>query len=174
MDDSFFTYLQQLELIAFFSGYPLIYSIIVSIAGKNQSKRSFKNRLVPLLPFAYALAGTLYIGLQLKNMYPDYSIENIKLIFLLSYLKIWGMLSVLFWIPAFSRKPVFSLLHSLIFFFLLVKNLFLYIFGTGYQNNISNEMKIYTDSLILNTICFLLITFFYLIYRQFRPGSSTK
>ena len=171
MDTSFFDYLQQLELIAFFSGYPLIYALIVVFAGKNQSKRSFKNKLVLLLPFAYALVGTLYLGLQLKNLYPDYSIENIKQIFQGSYLKIWGILSMLFWIPVFSRKTIFSLLHSLIFFFLLGKTLFLYLFKATEQINISNEMKIYTDSLLLNTGCLVIITFFYLLLKQLNKRS---
>ena len=172
MDNSFFSYLQQLELIAFFSGYPLIYTIVVSIAGKNQPKRSFKNRLVLLLPFAYALVGTLYLGLQLKNLYPDYSIENIKQIFQGSYLKIWGILSMLFWIPAFNRKTIFSLLHSLIFFFFLAKTLFLYLFNAAEQININNEMKIYTDSLLLNAGCLAILTFFSLLIKHFNKRSA--
>ena len=78
MGNSFFEYLQQLELMAFFSGYPFVYTVAIFIFGDRQLKNNFKIRIVSLLPFAYALTGTLYLGLQLKNLYPHYSIENIK------------------------------------------------------------------------------------------------
>jgi len=34
MDNSFFSHLQLLELMAFFSGYPLVYAVIIFIDGK--------------------------------------------------------------------------------------------------------------------------------------------
>src|SRR5438105_3986940 len=123
MDDSFFVYLQQLELIAFFSGYPLIYAVILFIAGMQKSQKNFTKYVVSLLPFAYALVGTLYLGLQLNKLYPDYSIENIKLTISQPWLVAWGLLSVLFWIPALARKKVLSLIHSLVFFFILLLDL---------------------------------------------------
>jgi len=174
MNDTFFAYLQQLELIAFFSGYPLIYTLVVSIVGKNQPKSSFKSNLVPLLPFAYALVGTLYLGLQLKNLFPDYSIDNIILTFQGSYLKIWGILSLLFWIRAFNKKTIFSLLHSLIFFFLLSKNIFLYLFNTSEQINIRNEMKVYTDSLLLNIGSLAAMSIIHLIVMRYRKNRNRK
>ena len=168
MDNSFFAYLQQLELMAFFSGYPLLYAIILFIAGNRPGKNFFKDRIFPLLPFAYALTGTLYLGLQIRNLYPDYSIENIRLTLQHPWLTGWGLLSILFWIPILSRKPVFSLVHSLVFFSLLVKDLFLHTFRSSADKNVvRNDMKIYTDSLLLNlgtlilvTVIFLLIIFF--------------
>src|ERR1043165_5803649 len=100
MNESFFGYLQRLEMMAFFSGYPLIYAIAFFIAGNKPSKTSIKRKIVSLLPFAYALVGTLFLGLQLNKLYPDYSFENIKLTTEEPFLKIWGLLSLLFWIPA--------------------------------------------------------------------------
>ena len=82
MDNSFFAYLQQLELIAFFSGYPLVYAIILFFTGKPGAVQGFRGRIFKLLPFAYALTGTLYLGLQLRNLYPDYTIENFQIVFL--------------------------------------------------------------------------------------------
>ena len=172
MNDTFFAYLQQLELIAFFSGYPLIYALVVFIAGSNRLKSDFRNRMISFLPFSYALVGTLFLGLQLSNLYPDYSFENIKLTFKDPYFKIWGMLSLLFWIPLVSKKPVLSLVHSLFFFFLFAKDLFIHVINETDQSLFRNEMKIYTDSLLLNSFCLLLIAFFYLAFKQFRPGSS--
>ena len=151
MDNSFFAYLQQLELMAFFSGYPLIYAVILFFAGNRELRNNFKGKVVTLLPFAYALVGTLYLGLQLKNLYPDYSVEHIKLTIEQPYLILWGLLSVLFWIPALGKKTVLSLIHSLVFFFFLVRDLFLQ-FSTSYsdKNIVRNDMKIYTISLLLN------------------------
>ena len=121
--DSFFAYMQRLELLAFFSGYPLVYTVVVFIAGGRPPGNKFKRRMGSLLPFAYALVGSLYLGLQLKNLYPDYSIEYITLTMQQPYLMIWGLLSILFWIPTLAKKTVLSLLHSLVFFFLLVIDL---------------------------------------------------
>ena len=117
MGDSFFAYLQLLELMVFFSGYPLLYAVIVLFAGNKSSKNNFKSRLISILPFAYALVGTLYLGLQLKNLYLNYTFGNVKQMMLHPYLMIWGLLSLFFWIPALSRKRQLTLIHSLVFFF---------------------------------------------------------
>ena len=158
MDNSFFAYLQQLELMAFFSGYPLLYAVILFFAGNQQVKNNFKTRVISLLPYAYALLGTLYLGLQLKNLYPDYSVENIKLTIQQPWLITWGLLSVLFWIPVFSKKTFLSLIHSLVFFFFLIRDLFLQISSSSADNDMMrNDMKIYTISLLLNLCALALI-----------------
>ena len=59
MDETFFAYLQRLEMMAFFSGYPLIYAVVLFIAGNQQFKSWFKRRLLSLLPYAYALVGMI-------------------------------------------------------------------------------------------------------------------
>ena len=169
MDNNFFAYLQQLELMAFFSGYPLIYAVTLFIAGNQQLKNNFKSRIVSLLPFAYALVGTLYLGLQLKNLYPDYSIGNIKLTFQHPWLIIWGLLSILFWIPALGKKTVLSLIHSLVFFFFLVRDLFLQLSASSADKNIvRNDMKIYTDSLLLNLGAFALIVLLSFLFTHYK------
>src|SRR5437588_2864988 len=124
MDNSFLAYLQRLELIGFFSGYPLIYTISLFIAGNQRLKNSFISRIMPLLPFSYALVGILFLGLELKKLYPNYSLEHIKQVVEHPYLVIWGLLAILFWIPALSRKTFFSLIHSLVFFFLIISDIF--------------------------------------------------
>jgi hypothetical protein len=150
MDNSFFEYLQQLELMAFFSGYPLLYAIIVFIAGQTRMKNNFTKRLVSVLPFAYALLGTLYLGYLLKNLYPDYSVKNIKALIQQPYLVAWGLISILFWIPGLAKKKALSLLHSLVFFFLLVRDLFLQLSASSDKSIITNDMNVYTNSILLN------------------------
>ena len=162
MGDNFFSYLQQLELMAFFSGYPLLYAIINVFAGN--SNREVLKKLPSILPYAYALVGSLFLGLQLKNLYPDYSFENIRLSVQQPILQIWALLSLLFWIPALAKKPVFSLLHSFVFFFFLLKDLLSHLFESATDKNIlRNDMKVYTDSLLLNLGALIVLATIYLI-----------
>ncbi len=172
MDNSFFAYLQQIELMAFFSGYPLIYAVTLFMAGNQQSKNNFKRRIVSLLPFAYALVGTLYLGLQLKNLYPDYSIENIKHTIQQPWLITWGLLSILFWVPALAKKIVVSLIHSLVFFFILVRHLFLQLSASSADKDMAgNDMKIYTVSLLLNLGALALVALLSFLITRYKKHS---
>ncbi len=170
MDSSFFAYLQQLELMAFFSGYPLVYALTVFFAGNQKVKNNFKKRIVSLLPFGYALVGTLYAGLQLKKLYPDYSFENIKLSTQHPWLIFWALLSILFWIPALAKQKVFSLIHSLVFFLFLVRDLFLQLSISNMNESIvKNDMNVYTNSLLLNFGAFtilVLLSFLFTLYKK--------
>jgi hypothetical protein len=160
MDDSFFTYLQQLELIAFFSGYPLLYALIQFIAG-NKKQKNVNGRVPGSLPFAYALTGTLYLAFQLKNLYPDYSIVHIKQMVYLPWLMSWAVLAILFWIPALGKRTYFTLIHSLVFLFLFLRDLFMPLGVTnGDKSLIRNDMKLYTISLLLNLGTFLTVWLF--------------
>ena len=163
MGNGLAAYIERLELMAYFAGYPFIYALVYFIAEQRRKRPvSLVNTLVILLPFAYALTATLYLGFLLKNMFPYYTVNNIAEQFKISYLQIWGLLGILFWIPIFSKKTIFSLLHSLVFFFMLLKDLVMYItFATG-KEIIKNDMKIYTGSLLLNSgsLAFLLIIHF--------------
>ncbi len=167
MGDNFFSYLQQLELMAFFSAYPLLYAIINVIA--SNSKKEFIKKIPFLQPYAYALVGLLYFGLQLKNLYPDYSFENIRSSVQQPLLIIWAFLSLLFWIPALARKPVISMLHSFVFFFFLLRDLFSQLFGSSTDKNIlKNEMKVYTDSLLLNLGAFTFIVLLFFLFTRYK------
>jgi hypothetical protein len=69
----------------------------------------------------------------------------------MSWLKIWGIFSILFWIPSLRKKPVLTLLHSTVFFLFLVRDLFFQLFSLSADRNIiRNDMKIFTVSLFLN------------------------
>ncbi|HEY5325565.1 MAG TPA: hypothetical protein VIJ27_01075 [Mucilaginibacter sp.] len=170
MDNSFFAYIQQLELMAFFSGYPLIYSVVLYIAGTLRKKNNFKIRMVLLLPYGYALIGTLYLGNQLRNLFPDFSVENIILTMQQPWLIIWGLLSLLFWIPAISKTIVLSLIHSLVFLFFLGRDLLLQLFTASANSDVvRNDMKIYGNSLLLNLAAFafiLLMSFLLASYKR--------
>jgi len=163
MDNSFFAYIQELELIAFFSGFPLIYVVILFVSESSNLKQDLKNRLIHLIPYGYALAGTLYLGLILRNLHPIYSLNYIQN----PYLTSWGILAILFWIPSLSNKTIISLIHSLIIFGFLVKNQLMQLISNSPDiNMVRNNFKIYTISLILNlgTFTSLLLLSFVLSY----------
>lgn len=176
MNDNFFSYLHRLELIVFFSGYPLIYAIVSLIAGNRLSKAKIKGKIASLLPFAYALIGTLYLGFQLKILYPNYSIGYLSESIHHPLLVLWGISAILFWIPAIAKKPFISLLHSLVFFFLLLKDLFLQSSVSGMDRTIvRNDMKLYTTSLLLNAgaiIAIILIYFLLLRFKAYKKPSA--
>jgi hypothetical protein len=175
MNETFFTYLQRLESIAFFSGYPLIYTIVYFIAGNKPSKNKVKGKIFSLLPFSYALVGTLYLGLQLKNIYTDRSVENLEYIVGQPWLVGWGVLAMIFWIPAIAKKPVLSLLHSFVFFFFILKDLFFQLPAfEADENVIRNDMKLYTDSLLLNIGCLVTVTLIYFLYRRLKANNSSS
>ena len=158
MGSSIFMYVQQLEVLVFFSGYPLIYFLVRFLARNGYLKNVGGAGLVSMLTPAYALTGTLYLGFQLKNLYPDYSFENLRHQVQQPYLIIWAFLSTLFWIPAISKRQLLSVLHSLVFFFIIVKDLFFQLTGSISDRNIlRNDMNVYTLSVALNAATFILI-----------------
>lgn len=162
MDNSFFIYLRNLELMVFFSGYPLIYAVILFIAAGWGTRNIFVSRIGPLLPFAYALVGTLFLGFQLKKLYPDYSTANFNRVIQEPWLTIWALLSILCWLPWFARKRVLSLIHSFVFFSFLAKDIVLQLFTPSRDGNIiDNDMNVYIESLFLNLACFVVILFSY-------------
>jgi len=169
MGDSFFFYLHRLELIAFFSGYPLMYATILLIGGMRRSRTELQKRLVALLPFSYALVGTLYFGFELMNLHPNYSTDNFREFAQHPFLTIWGLLAILFWIPVLAKRPIISLIHSLVFFILLIKDLFSFRPVPGADTSmVSNDMKLYTYSLFLHIIAFITVVLIYFLLRWYR------
>ena len=165
MDRSIFTYIEQLEMLVFFSGYPLVYYLVRFFIRHASLKNVSVPALVSILPSAYALIGTIYLGFQLKDLYPVYTIENIRHRIHQPYLIFWTLLSLLFWIPTVSKRQILSVLHSLVFFFIIVKDLYFQLAGLNSDRNIlKNDMKLYTVSIFLNLAAFILIFLSYYIY----------
>lgn len=169
MGNDWWSYLDKLETIAFFSGYPLVFAAVKFIS-KNfiKDQNSCLGKAEILLPYAYALVGTLYLGLVLKNLYPCYSQKNIFDYFNHSYLKIWGLLSIIFWIPLVAQKTIISLLHSFVFFFFLVKDIVQFSFSVSTSDLIKNDMKVYSDSLLLNIASISLILILCFLIKKVR------
>jgi hypothetical protein len=169
MGESLMSYIEWVELETFFSGYLLVYAIIYLISSNRPVTNFVKSKVLPKLPLAYAFAGTLYWGLQLKNGYPDYHINHFVAGIQLSYLKIWGLLSIFFWLPVLHKRAVFSLLHSLVFFFLLMKSFYLELSIPSDGNDLArNNIKIFSVSILLNLIALILVTLFSLLIARFK------
>lgn len=168
MNDSFFSYLHRLELIAFFSGYPLVYAIALFSAGYVVSREKQKRKIVSLLPFAYALTGTLYLGFQLKILYPNYSVGYITETIHHPFLVLWGISAIFFWIPALAKKPFMSLLHSMVFFFILLKDIFQSSLSGVDKNIVRNDMKLYSYSLLLNAGAVIIVIVIYFLFTRLK------
>jgi hypothetical protein len=169
MGSSLMSYIEWVELESFFSGYLLVYAIIYLVASNRPVSNFVKIKVVPNLPLAYALVGILYWGLQLKNEYPNYHINSLITGIQFPYLKIWGLLSIFFWIPVLHKRAVFSMLHSLVFFFILMKSFYIQLFSHSAGNELArNNMKIYSVSILLNLIALILVTLISLLIAHFK------
>ena len=166
-------YISHLQLLAFFAGYPLVYTLVNFLATKRQEKTPFISKeWVALLPFTYALIGSLFFGLLLKNISPDFSLQNITGEFL-SPVEVWAIMSVLFWIPALSKKPIFSLLHSVPFFLILIKDFFIQATSNSGMFVIENDMKMYSISFLLNIVVLVFIYALLYCLRYFGISKNT-
>ena len=174
MGNSFFEYMQQVELMVFFSGYPLLYALLYAVFEFGIIHNSLKKRTVSLLPFAYALAGTLYLGLLLKSLFSDYSFENIRMTFHRPYLILWGLFSLLFWIPALAKKTSLSLIHSFVFFYFIFRDIFIQIFDSSADRLLlQNDMSIYSISFLINLGTFLVILLCSFIVSHFKKRTAS-
>ena len=173
MEQSLFAYIERLELLGFFSGYPLVYAIALFVAGPADQRNAFKSRLYRSLPYAYALVGALYLGMVLRNAYPDYSISNLVTGLEQPLLRAWAFISILFFIPFLSRWPVLSLLHSFVFFYFILADLWRYTTGGASDNQfIKNDMKMYGDSLLINIAALVLVFTFTTLSACYRQKST--
>jgi len=176
MTDSFFdslhAYVQQLALLGFFSGYAIVYAVIIFMGDLPALKNSFLSRSVWLLPYAYAVVGTLFLGYELRELYPDYSVSNIKQTIYQSPLILLGLLSILFWIPALSKRKVLSLIHSLVFFLFIIKDLFIQLTQSSANDNMmANDMKVYGNSCLLNLGTFAVIALVCFLFSRYKIRS---
>jgi hypothetical protein len=168
MNDSFFAYIERLELIAFFSGYTLVYLIVQLVSKPLQTKRFTKMNIACLLPLAYAVTGLLYLGLQLKNLYPDYSFAHIRLTTSDAYLKGWALLSLLFFFPLIAKRKAWTLLHSLVFFYFIVADFFRQVFLNSDKSSLQNDMQMYSRSITINLFAFVAVTALYFFFAFFK------
>lgn len=178
MNSSFLAYIQKLEAMSFFSGYALVYTVVLFILGNRRLKGKLSDRIISFLPVSYALIGILFLGFQLKKLFPDYSFEHIEFTIQQPFLIIWGFLPVVFLIPVLHKRPVLSLLHSCLFFYFVASDLFFQAITPSADNNIvKNDMKVLAASIILNLAVPGVITILFLVLnylKKTRPLTAKK
>jgi hypothetical protein len=164
MTDNLQEFFQRFELLAFFAGYPLLYAILYffGIARKSSPRRQSRN-LQELLPGVYAITGTLFVLFLMREIYADHSLEDIAPSAVILMLKIWGVLAILFWIPALRRQPLYSLIHSLVFFLLILKDILTGMGSPTGRDQIRNDMRIFTSSLLLNAGILVIVLVFVIL-----------
>ncbi|MEO6406257.1 MAG: hypothetical protein ABIY51_02800 [Ferruginibacter sp.] len=168
MGDNFFVYLQQMEMMAFFSGYPLVYFFIQAFI-KPTVKNNIIASIPSLLSFGYALAGTAYLGFKIKNLYPNYAIQYMQDSVQLPFLFTWALLSLLFWKPSISKIKWLSMLHSLVFFYFLLQDLTVQIVHPSQPKEmLNNDMKIYALSILLNIITIIIVTLINYLFQRIK------
>jgi hypothetical protein len=145
------TYIQRYELLAFFAGYPLLYTLVYLVSRARLKKAAGALPKWPrLLGAGYALVGTLF----LVSLLWQASRPGSMAIFALQS---WGVLAMLFWLRRLRRLPVLTLLHSLVFFGLIVMDIVLFRSTPSGIEDIGNDMRIFTISFLLNTAAFGLV-----------------
>jgi hypothetical protein len=164
MNETISSYLRELELITFFAGYPLFYVLISAISERPLIKNLSKARIISLLPYSYALIATLYLGLQLNTYFAGTTNEQLQI----PIIVIWALLAILFWIPLLAKRPVLSLLHSLMFLVPIVRDIFLLVTRSTENDILRNDMKLYTISLVIHFAAFMAVSLFCFLYRSIR------
>jgi hypothetical protein len=162
------TYIEWIELQSFFSGYLFVYATFYMIASNYHTSNVVKNKVLPNLPVAYAVVGTLYLGLQLKNAYISH-LNYFTTYVQFPYLKIWGILSIFFWLPLLHRKGLFSVLHNMVFFILILNSSFLqFWFPSNGDRLATNNAWIYTASIIINLVALVFTIFISSLISRFK------
>jgi hypothetical protein len=155
-----FTYFEKLELVAFFSGFPLLYLIArYSLQVFNKTAINGLKAIVDKLPKAYALTSLLYVGMKINQSLPLTAL-NFNFLSAFLYYKCWAFLGLIFFHPYFSKKPFYSFFHSLVFIGLVIFDFISYYRQQIGIEVIHNEMRLYFLSLLLN-LCTLTIILLY-------------
>ena len=140
MGNDLMAYIQKLELFGFFSGYCLIYTIISSSKSVNNGKRhTLIQKLFILLPYAYALTATLYLGMIIKNISLNYSSANLNEQFHVPFLQMLALFCGPFLGSIFQQKKSFEFAAQPCILFLYVERYFYSIEFTTRKRGHSNR-----------------------------------
>jgi hypothetical protein len=156
MDYGFLGNFERFELMAFFSGYALIYLLLNGLWRNDFSLKFSKARL---LSYSYALTGTLFIGYVVRKIFINLDAGN-QVHFYHPILYLFGILAALFWIPVFSKRSSLALLHSLVFFALIPLDIISYARGSVEREQVGNDMNVLSISIIFNVSTAILMFIF--------------
>jgi predicted membrane-bound mannosyltransferase len=158
----FFIYIQELELIAFYSSFPLFYFFIQTwspqISGIN---------IKLLLPRSYAISVLLYLGMKIDQSigHFDYYVAAENHTGLVFYLQIFTLSGLLFFFSYFKQRHYWVLLHSVIYFILLTSYFVKYFFHQIDKSVLQNSMTLYLLGILLHCVT-MSISFLYSYFRN--------
>lgn len=154
-----FIYIEQVELIAFFSGFPVIWILVKLIFERKSIGAILLNRLLPLV---YGVLAILYMGMKMDayrtNLFAGWIFGNYGHILL----KCWAISAMFFLLSSqnkFFIRVVFY--HSLVFYAILMKDLVMFFNHTLSADLISNEWKMHLLSIALTAILAIIIYFLF-------------
>lgn len=160
-----FDYIEKLELVAFFSAYPMVYYIVIYISSDIKWIRSPRIKKLPVyLPRAYALTATLYCAMKINEYLPvRISTFSFDLTSLYFYLKGWAFLGLIFWLPGINTKGKWALIHSIPFIVLIAYDFFNYYNHEIKIETVHNEMQLYFVSVLINLITLSIVALYFSI-----------
>lgn len=156
-----FSYIDKLELIAFFSGY-LIVLTFVSIIAYNYKSIKWVNGFKSLLSKSYGIIGLLYIGMKAHQYLPTlikYPFSTIQLP--LDLIHILAYFTFIFLFLSIKIGYKISIIHSAIYLCIVLYYTAQYTFYHNLDYSfIHNILNVFIDSLLLN-ITVLVLAFIF-------------
>lgn len=154
----FSIYIEWIELESFFSGFIVLCLIALIVRRFARLSQKLNDAIFRSLPLAYAIVGTLYLGLQLRNSWEDHSLLPLFPGYQYYFLKSWALIALLCWIPFIRRNVLFAILHSSVYFFVMARDLIIAYTGEyDDSSRTSNDWKIFSVSIGLNLVLTLII-----------------
>lgn len=166
MDNDIFRYLARLEIMVFFAGYAVIYAFVYFLVAEFRKKpKAIISLLRELLPYGYAVSATLFLGFIIKKVYTGYDmgVEVTKLHH--PFLVILGLTALLFWLKPIRKFTVLSLIHSLVFFYYIPRDIILNFSADQGNDIVKNDMNILSSSLLLNASCLFTVLIIHNLFR---------
>jgi hypothetical protein len=162
MEDEFLGNFEKFELMAFFSGFAIVYLIMNGIWRSDRIFGMAKGRI---FSYGYALTATLFLGYTARKLFMGSGLE-MQFHFYHPFLYLFGLLAVLFWIPALTGRSMPILVHSLVFFSMIPLDIISYFRGTAGRDQIRNDMNMLSLSIIFNVSTLILVFIFLWLIRK--------
>jgi len=168
MGEGFIAYIERIELIGFFSGYPVVWLLLNRMLKRRFSLHALSMRIRSALPAVYPVLATLYTAMLIKSLYPYYTVQNLLNIFSITPLRIWAITALIFWLPYLQKRISILLLHSAVFFGLLCYDVWANIRNHSNLEMLQNDIRIFGISILLSIVILSVVTaFIFILHRLF-------
>jgi hypothetical protein len=165
--NNLFTYIDKLELIAFFSAFPLFYFFLIAFYSKPLVMKFKWLKSTPeIISIVYATISLLYVGMKLNQWYEQILIGPIQYD-IYSYIfivKCWSIFGLIFFFKSLRSKPMLALAHSSIYFIILLIDFFQYYHHQYDIEAFHNEMRLY----FIGLLAYLIISFVFFLATYLR------